>query len=455
MTMMAHVDNDSVMPLDNLVVGLGETGLSVARHLSEKGEGFAVVDSRDDPPGLARLERECTPMEIHLGAFDRLLFHRARRLIVSPGVTVTSPAILEARASGTEVIGDIELFARSARAPVIAITGSNGKSTVTTLVGEMARSAGWKVAVGGNLGTPALDLLKGPDPDCYVLELSSFQLETTSSLSPRVAVVLNISPDHLDRYDSLETYAQAKARIYKSAERRVVNYDDPMATSLAGDHPDIGFSLRTPRTPWDYGLHSIDGVQWLMRGEHPLLPVHALHMAGRHNLANALAALALGQEAGFPLSAMLDALRAFPGLPHRCQWIGSYREVNWYNDSKGTNVGATLAAIEGLDGTVVLIAGGQSKGQDFLPMRRVLEGRTRGVVLIGVDAPQLNEALSGIAPIVHAPDMHAAVLAAAELAQSGDRVLLSPACSSLDMYPNYVSRGEDFMNAFMELTHGQ
>lgn len=455
MTIMAQRDNESVMPLDNLVVGLGETGLSVARHLSEKGEAFAVVDSRTDPPGLARLEQECTPLEIHLGAFDRGLFHRARRLIVSPGVTVTSPAILEARASGTEVIGDVELFARSARAPVIAITGSNGKSTVTTLVGEMARHAGQKVVVGGNLGTPALDLLREPDTDCYVLELSSFQLETTSSLSPRVAVVLNISPDHLDRYESLESYAQAKARVYQLAERRVVNYDDPMATSLAGGHPDAGFSLQAPRAPWDYGLQSMEGIQWLMQGEHPLLPVHALRMAGRHNLANALAALALGQVAGFPLSSMLDTLRAFPGLPHRCQWIGSYQNVDWYNDSKGTNVGATLAAIEGLDGSVVLIAGGQSKGQDFAPMRRALKGRVQGVVLIGIDAPQLSEALSGVAPIAHASDMHAAVHAAARFAKPGDRVLLSPACSSLDMYPNYASRGDDFMRAFMELTHGE
>ncbi|AOV18635.1 UDP-N-acetylmuramoyl-L-alanine--D-glutamate ligase [Acidihalobacter aeolianus] len=439
--------------IDNLVVGLGATGLSVVRYLAARGEPFAVVDSRAEPPGLGELAAIGMPQEIHLGAFDRDVFHRARRLIVSPGVAVSNPAIEEARAAGAEVIGDIELFAREARAPVIAITGSNGKSTVTTLVGEMARRAGMRAAVGGNLGTPALDLLGDGAPDLYVLELSSFQLETTDSLHPRAAVVLNVSPDHMDRYASLDAYAQAKARIYARAAHCVVNRDDPLAASLVSDCARTGFGLSSPRAG-DYGLIERDGGHWLARGDMPLLAAAELRMAGRHNLANALAALALGYEAGLPQQAMLAALREFPGLPHRCQWVGRRDEVDWYNDSKGTNVGATLAAIEGLDGPLVLIAGGQGKGQDFAPLRTALAGRARGVLLIGVDAPRLREALDGVAPLLDAPDMPAAVALAARLAQPGDRVLLSPACASLDMYRNYMARGDDFVRAYEGLPHG-
>ncbi|WP_052064271.1 UDP-N-acetylmuramoyl-L-alanine--D-glutamate ligase [Acidihalobacter prosperus] len=452
--MMAQQRDDRAVPLDNLVVGLGATGLSVARHLAARGESFAVADSRAEPPGLARLKVECSPLEIHLGAFDRSLFHRARRLIVSPGVAVSSPAIQEAQAAGAEVLGDIELFARCARAPVIAITGSNGKSTVTSLVGEMAQRAGLRVAVGGNLGTPALDLLDEPEPDLYVLELSSFQLETTDSLAPRAAVVLNVSPDHLDRYESLDAYARAKARVYSHAGHCVVNRDDPLAAALADECPATGFGLAPPAVPGDYGLCEIDGTHWLVQGGRSLLAANELRMAGRHNLANALAALALGSEAGLPEAAMLAALRDFPGLPHRCQWIGSHRGADWYNDSKGTNVGATLAAIQGLDGALVLIAGGQAKGQDFAPLREALAGRARGVVLIGVDAPRLRDALAGIAPLIDATDMDDAVRAAAALAQPGDRVLLSPACASLDMYASYVARGDDFVRAFGEVSRG-
>lgn len=454
MGMMAHKHEDTVSPIENLVVGLGETGLSVARYLTARGEPFAVADSRTEPPGLERLKAECAPLEVHLGAFDRSIFHRARRLIVSPGVAVSSPAIAEAREAGTEVLGDIELFARNARAPVISITGSNGKSTVTTLVSEMARLAGLNVAVGGNLGTPALELLTENEPDLYVLELSSFQLETTFSLNSCSAVVLNVSPDHLDRYESLEAYARAKARIYQGASHCVINRDDPIASALAGDRSVTGFGLGVPVLPTDFGLIQQQGVNTLALGNRPLLEAGEMRMAGRHNLANALAALALGQHAGLPMSAMLQALREFPGLPHRCQWIGSLQGVDWYNDSKGTNVGATLAAIEGLDGSLVLIAGGQAKGQDFTALRQALSGRARGVVLIGADAAQLREALAGVSTLIDARDMDSAVHTASRLAQPGDRVLLSPACASLDMFANYAARGQSFVQAFERLSHG-
>lgn len=452
--MMAHRQEHTAAPIENLVVGLGETGLSVARYLTAHAEPFAVVDSRSEPPGLERLKAECVPLEVHLGAFDRSIFHRARRLIVSPGVAVSSPAIAEAREGGAEVLGDIELFARYVRAPVIAITGSNGKSTVTTLLGEMARLTGLNVAVGGNLGTPALDLLSDTEADLYVLELSSFQLETTFSLNPCAAVVLNVSPDHLDRYETLEAYAQAKARIYLGAGNCVINRDDPIASALAGDRAVTGFGLGMPLLPTDYGLVQQQGVHTLVLGDRPLLEAGEMRMAGRHNLANALAALALGEQAGLPLSAMLQALREFPGLPHRCQWIGNFQGVDWYNDSKGTNVGATLAAIEGLDGPLVLIAGGQAKGQDFTSLRQALKGRVRGVVLIGVDAAQLREALSGVTTLIDAPDMESAVQTASRLAQAGDRVVLSPACASLDMFANYAARGQSFVQAFERLSHG-
>ncbi|APZ44507.1 UDP-N-acetylmuramoyl-L-alanine--D-glutamate ligase [Acidihalobacter ferrooxydans] len=446
--------DDKLQPLprlDNLVVGLGATGLSVARHLAARGENFAVVDSRAQPPGLAALQRELQPDEVYFGSFDRRLFLRAKRLIVSPGVSLSSPAIAEARAAGAEVIGDVELFARLNRAPVVAITGSNGKSTVTTLLGAMAQTAQWNVAVGGNLGTPALDLLSEQPQDLVVLELSSFQLEAIESLAPRAAVVLNLSPDHMDRYASFEAYAQAKGRIYAKAEHCVVNREDRPAAALSGHRDCVSFGLDEPQREHDYGLRQHAGAQWFVRGSRPLLPVAGLRIAGRHNLANALAALALGEAAGLPLAAMLDAVRNFPGLPHRCQWIGTRDGVDWFDDSKGTNVGATVAAVAGLEGTLVLLAGGQGKGQDFTPLRDTLAGRARAVVLLGEAAPELRKVLAGVTELIDAADMESAVSAAQAAAQPGDRVLLSPACASLDMFTNYVARGEAFVKAFRSL----
>lgn len=453
MTVMMQSDG-GLTPLprvENLIVGLGITGLSVARHLAACGESFAVVDSREQPPGLDALRKELQPNEIHLGSFDRTLFLRARRLIVSPGVPVSSPAIEAARAAGAEIIGDIELFARVNRSPVAAITGSNGKSTVTTLLGEMAKAAGWNAAVGGNLGTPALDLLEAEPSDLVVLELSSFQLETVETLAPEAAVVLNVSADHLDRYPDMDAYAQAKGHIYARAKHCVANLDDPLAASLTGGHDCIGFGLNESVREQDYGLRVHEGSQWLARGRKPLIPASRLRIAGRHNLANALAALAMGEAVGLPLSAMLRALQDFPGLPHRCQWIGKRAQVDWYDDSKGTNVGATVAAIAGLEGRLVLIAGGQGKGQDFGPLREALAGRARAVILIGEAARELRTVLAGVVEVIDAQDMSGAVEAAASCAQAGDRVLLSPACASLDMFSSYVARGEAFVRAFREL----
>lgn len=427
-----------------LIVGLGTTGLSVARHLAARGEPFCVADTREFPPGLDALRERVPEVRVFTGPFAPDLFARFDRLIVSPGVSVREPAIQAARARGARVMGDIELFAGLVDAPVLAITGSNGKSTVTTLVGEMARAAGLQVAVGGNLGTPALDLLTSrPAPELYVLELSSFQLETTSGLRCDAAAVLNVSADHLDRYQGLDDYAQAKARIFLHARVAVINRNDPLVQDMAGRQVRVGFGLDIPEAG-QYGLRDRGGEPWLYQGDGPLMPEAELRMAGRHNTANALAALALGEAVGLPMDDMLAVLRRFAGLPHRCRWVANMGGVDWYNDSKGTNLGSTLAALAGLPGKVVLIAGGQGKGQDFTPLQAVAADKARAVVLLGQDAAVIEQALGGVVPVVRVHDMEQAVTEAARLACRQDSVLLSPACASLDMFRNYAHRGEVF-----------
>ena len=438
---------------DTLVVGLGQTGLACARFLAARGESFAVADSRMNPPGIEELRQAFPEVPIYLGPFDVSLFSTASRLLLSPGVAPQETVIVEAVAEGVELLGDIELFARHAEAPVVAITGSNGKSTVTALLGEMARAAGKAVLVGGNIGTPALELLEQPTPELYVMELSSFQLEVTSSLNCRAAAVLNVSEDHLDRHGDIAHYATIKSRIYHGNGVMVINADDTLV--LAMEEPEreiVRFSLSEPETMNDYGLRTEDGVEWLAKGETLLLPAAEVRIPGRHNLANALAAMALGEASGLPLEPMLQALREFPGLPHRCQWVAEVDGVNYYEDSKGTNVGATLAAIEGMPGEkVVLIAGGQGKGQDFSPLRDAVTRRARAVVLIGEDAVLLRRELERRTALSHAFTMEEAVAQAAALARPGDSVLLSPACASFDMFRNYIERGERFVAAVKEL----
>lgn len=434
-----------------LIVGLGATGLSCARFLARQGIEVAITDSRAQPPALDQLHSELPGIPLFVGGFNAAAFDRAERIVLSPGVSLAEPFLARAQARGVEVIGDIELFARAATAPVVAITGTNGKSTVTTLVGEMAMAAGREVRVGGNLGTPALDLLDATRPDFYVLELSSFQLETTSSLHGHIAALLNLSPDHLDRYRDQADYGEAKRRIFLGAALQVVNRDDAAVLALADPaRPVLGFSLDTPAAG-DFGLRRQNGREWLAQGETLLLSADELRMAGRHNLANALAALAIGSGMGLAMEAMVATLRRFPGLPHRTQWLREREGVNWYNDSKGTNVGATEAAIAGMSGPVVLIAGGEGKGQDFAPLARVMAGAGRGAVLIGRDAPLIEQALQGVVPVVHAGSMEEAVACAAEMAVPGDCVLLSPACASFDMFENYVQRGHAFAAAVERL----
>ncbi len=452
-----------MQPLNNtqrtVIVGLGKTGLSVARFLGARGVAFAVTDSRAEPPGLARLKQEFPGAPLMLGGFDAQALQHAARIIVSPGVTLREPALAAARARGVEIIGDIELFAQTARAPVAAITGSNGKSTVTTLLGEMARHAGRDARVGGNLGTPALDLLEASEPDLYVLELSSFQLETTYSLNAAAATVLNLTPDHMDRYRDLAEYAAAKQRVYRGAGVLIINRDDPIVAAMAErQRTCVGFTLHEPKEG-DFGVRSVRGEPWLAHGAENFLRAGALRIKGNHNIANALAALALGAAVGLPLRAMLEALTQFKGLPHRSEWVAEQDGVAWYNDSKGTNVGATLAALSGLGATlgagkIVLIVGGDGKNADFSILRAAVQKYARAVVLIGRDAPMLARALRNTVPMISAADMKDAVRKSRAGAQAGDAVLLSPACASFDMFSGYEERGRVFSAAVLELPHG-
>ncbi|GGK07660.1 UDP-N-acetylmuramoyl-L-alanine--D-glutamate ligase [Pseudomonas matsuisoli] len=433
-----------------IVVGLGKSGMSLVRYLARLGVPFAVVDTRENPPELAALREAYPTVDVRCGELDADYLCRAGELLVSPGIALATPALQEAASRGVTLSGDIELFARVAKAPIVAITGSNAKSTVTTLVGEMARLAGKRVAVGGNLGTPALDLL-ADDVELYVIELSSFQLETTGRLNAEVATVLNISEDHMDRYANLQAYHLAKHRIFMGARQVVVNRQDALSRPLvADDVPCWTFGLNKPDFK-GFGLMDVAGEAHLAFQFEPLLPVTALKTRGAHNQANALAALALGHAVGLPMDAMCEALKTFNGLPHRCEWVREHLGVTYYNDSKATNVGAALAAINGLGadiaGELVLIAGGDGKGADFGSLRAPVTEHCRAVVLMGRDAEHLAAALDPATPAVRASNMDEAVACAAKLARAGDAVLLSPACASFDMFKNFEERGRMFAAA--------
>lgn len=435
-----------------VIVGLGKTGMSCVRYLAKQGFDLVVVDSRLDPPGLEELRQNFPNVKVSLGGFDENILFKAEELIVSPGVSLSEPAIAECLKRGIKAVGDIELFARATKSPIVAITGSNGKSTVTSLVGAMAEEAGKKVGVGGNLGEPALDLLNlHQEADFYVLELSSFQLETTNSLMAKAAVILNISPDHMDRYQSVAEYLVAKQRIYSGCSVAVINRDDPLSYSnVELPQKVISFGASSPREG-DFGIDS----GYLMYGDKKLLSISELKIKGLHNSVNALAALALGAAINLPFPAMLQALRKFPGLPHRCQWVTKITDIDWYNDSKGTNVGATKSAIEGLgaeiEGKIILIAGGIGKDADFSLLRDSVAKYVRAAILIGKDAPLIEGALAGTTKILHALSMADAVAICAKEALRGDAVLLSPACASFDMFNNFEQRGDVFIKEVKNL----
>jgi UDP-N-acetylmuramoylalanine--D-glutamate ligase len=434
-----------------IVVGLGRTGMSCVRHLQARGLRFAVTDSRETPPEAGALRELAPDTEARFGAFDEALLADAAQIVASPGVSLREPFLRSAAVRGVPIVGDIELFAREARAPIAAVTGTNGKSTVTTLVALMAQAAGKRALAGGNLGRPALDLLAEPIPDLYVLELSSFQLETTTSLRTAAAVVLNVTPDHMDRYETIAQYAAAKARIFAGAEAVVVNLDDVAVRTMGHNAVRVlRFSLRPDPAADYYALeHNKDVV--LMHGRERLIQMSELKITGLHNASNALAALAMCAALQLPLAPCLQALREFPGLPHRSQWVADVDGVRYVNDSKGTNVGATLAAVAGMSGSLVLIAGGQGKGQDFEPLAPAFRGKVRHLVLIGQDAKLVEEALRGVATTEFARDMDEAVQLAARAARVGETVLLSPACASLDMFRDYGHRGDEFAAAVRRL----
>jgi len=432
-----------------LVLGLGETGFSMARWLATQGANVRVADSRSAPPNGERLAREAPSVPLDTGPFRAASFAGVDLIAISPGVPLAEPNVRAALDRGVPVVGDIELFARvrSAASTLIAITGSNGKSTVTTMVAEMCRAAGASVVVAGNIGVPVLEAL-GTDatPRFFVLELSSFQLETTESLNATVATVLNVCEDHLDRYASMQGYTAAKARIFQGSGIQVLNRDDPLSQGLRLPGREVvSFGSDAPASESDWGMLQSDGQCWLAQGDCKLIPAAELQIPGLHNALNALAALALCRAVDLPLAPLLDGLRRFKGLPHRMQMVAELGDIAFFDDSKGTNVGATLAALTGFGRHCVLIAGGDGKGQDFRPLADAVRKHARAVVLIGRDREQIAAALSGCGvQLMRAGTLEEAVDIAYSAAMPGDGVLLSPACASYDMFRDYGHRGEEF-----------
>jgi UDP-N-acetylmuramoylalanine--D-glutamate ligase len=429
----------------DLVMGLGVTGMSIARYLRRAGLDATFIDSRDEPPGIEELKDVWPDADVLLG--EMTLPENVARIIVSPGIADKERILKKARKENIEVVSDIELFAREAEAPFVAITGSNGKSTVTTLLYHMGRAAGRATLVGGNIGEPALDLLDQQTPDLYVLELSSFQLQRTESLPAAVAVLLNVSPDHLDWHASEREYRNSKYRVFREADAAVFNRADKRAIKDTKKFDKlISFGLDAPEGG-QYGIRNEDGVDYLARGTTLLIATADLAMYGRHNQANALAALAAGELLGFEPSAMLQVLSEFPGLPHRMQFVARKGSADYINDSKATNVAAAVASVESVDNMIVLIAGGEGKGGDFTELASALENKLRAAVLIGTDGDQIAEALDTVMPVYFATDMDDAVQQAAAYAETEDTVLLAPACASFDQFDNYGARGDAFCSA--------
>jgi UDP-N-acetylmuramoylalanine--D-glutamate ligase len=456
-----------------LVLGLGESGLACARWCVRLGARVRVLDTRAEPPYLAELRRSVSGVEFVSGpmneGFDKTLLAGIDLLVLSPGLSAGLMAVLHARAQGIAVVGEIELFALGLdelgvrrQSKVIAITGTNGKTTTTALTGHLCRAAGQITGVAGNISPAALTALmacqdEGRLPGVWVLELSSFQLETLESLNADAATVLNISDDHLDRYIDLDDYAAAKARVFQGEGVQVLNRQDARVKRMAiPGRQLITFGLDAPGDEDDFGLSEKRGEQWIVYGDRPLLPARELPLAGLHNAANAMAALGLCVGIGLDATALLPALRQFKGLPHRVERVADVGGVTYYDDSKGTNVGATVAALNGLGGQndrkIVVILGGDGKEQDFSPLKAAVACHARSVVLIGRDGPKVGAAIGGCGvPVVTAADLDDAVRQSALMAQSGDAVLLSPACASFDMFRNYEHRAQVFIEAVRRL----
>lgn len=431
-----------------LIVGLGKTGYSVARFLSKYNIKFAIADSRNKPPFYQQLMDEMPDTPLFLGGFGEQAFSVSTHLIISPGVALIEPEIAKAIGNGARVLSDIDLFVCAIQAPVVAITGSNGKSTVTAMLGKMANVAKRDVAVGANFGTPALDLI-GDSVDLYVVELSSFQLERTSLLNANVATVLNVSADHMDRHQDMKTYAYEKSKVYLGDGIKVINMDDAWVSDMhESDRTELSFSMHHPAD-----LHVLENEQGecLAYGDKVLLPVAQMQLQGRHNIANALAALALGSAIGIPEKSMCEALKQFKGLEHRMQKVAEINGVTWVNDSKATNTGACIAALLGFSRKVVLIAGGDCKKADMSELAKIIKEKVKAVVLMGKDAGLIEKAIAGAVPAYAVASITEAVNMAATLADTGETVLLSPACASLDQFANYQERGNQFVLAVQGL----
>lgn len=453
------------METDNLnsgkvvIVGLGSTGISCARYFASIGQRFKVVDSRENPPGLKKLLELLPNVDVELGGFNRETFVTAGCLVVSPGVSLLTPDIVAATENGVPITGDIDIFSKRVNAPIVAVTGSNGKSTVVAILAEILQKANVSFALGGNLDgasfKPALDMLLEQEKALYVLELSSFQLETTSRLNAAAAVLLNLSEDHMDRYEGLDDYYKAKANIFNGCKQILINREDKYSElSRSLDVPVRDFGLGLPSKN-GIGLLERDNEQYLVYQAESIASVSELKVVGRHNILNMLAAIGLALAIDIDTDSIRQGVKSFAGLPHRCQWVACKNDVDFYNDSKGTNVGAAVAAIEGLgrciSGQVILIAGGVAKGADFSELRPAVDRWCKEVILIGADAAKLEVVLSDDTAKYFAASMSDAVSTAFSHASPGDVVLLSPACASFDMFDNFQHRGEAFMGAVGDL----
>ncbi|MDD9896271.1 MAG: UDP-N-acetylmuramoyl-L-alanine--D-glutamate ligase [Gammaproteobacteria bacterium] len=444
---------------EKVIVGLGETGLSVAKYLASRNQKFKIIDSRTNPPALQKLKQLMPDVEIEVGQLNQKTILEASELVVSPGLSLKTPAIAEAAEHGVPITGDIDIFSKSVTKPIIAVTGSNGKSTVVAILAGILRKAGKRFGLGGNLDgasfKPALDLLDEEEKDFYILELSSFQLETTEKLGAEVAVILNLSADHMDRYENLDEYHKAKLRIFNGCKQVVINRDDVYSypvTELNVPIWDFGFNRPGVN---GLGLLEVDGDQYLAFQFEKIVSINELKIFGQHNISNVLAAVALALAIGIDLDTIRAAIKDFEGLPHRCQWVANVEGVEFYNDSKGTNVGATMAAVEGLgqriDGHIILIAGGIGKGADFRSLVPAINRWGKEVILIGQDAVEMASNFDAEISTYFANDMQDAVNTALEHASAGDAVLLSPACASFDMFDNFQHRGNTFIQSVEQL----
>jgi len=434
------------------VIGLGATGYSVVRYLRARGLKVSVMDSRATPPLYKKLDSAYPEVAVHLGEFNGEFLSESGLVVVSPGVALSEPVLREAKQQGAHMIGDIELFLQENQQPVIAITGSNGKSTVATLVGEMCRAGELQSWVAGNIGLPALDALTDQlEYDVAVLELSSFQLETTSQVAAEAVAILNVSADHMDRYASMGDYMLAKARILRGAKRAILPRHDEQLKQITNVSTVSTFDLDEPASPDEFGISRQSNYRWLSKGNSRLMKLRRVPLIGLHNVKNVLAAFALVDFLDLPLERLVAAVKSFKGLPHRMQTVASVKDVTWVNDSKATNIGATSTALRNLEKDVIWIAGGQDKGADFVELREAISSNIKMLIVFGEDADKIKQALEGLLPIKRVEGMQAAVLMAQQHAQPNSIVLLSPACASFDMYKNFEQRGDDFAECVQRL----